>query len=268
MSTERLSPEQMERYQAHLALPDFGPSGQQRLLAARVAIVGVGGLGCPVALYLAAAGVGALTLVDDDVVDRTNLQRQVLYGECDVGKRKAAAAATRLAAVNPGVRVVAVTERLAAGNARDLLRGHDAVVDGSDNFATRYVVNDACVLERVPLVSGSLYRYEGQVMVVLPGETACYRCLFPAPPAEMAPCHDAGVLGPLAGIIGSLQAAETLKWIAQGTTALAGRLLLVDARDATMRRLEARREPGCAVCGEAPSIREPTAAAVCGPRGA
>lgn len=265
MPPEQLSPQQMERYQAHLALPEFGPEGQRRLRQSRVAVVGLGGLGCPVTLYLAAAGVGALTLIDDDVVDRTNLQRQVLYGEGDIGAAKALVAGAKVASLNPEVEVTPVQRRVTPGTVRDLLAGHDLVIDGSDNFATRYVVNDACVLDRMPLVSGSLYRYEGQVMVVIPGSTACYRCVFPASPAEPPACHEAGVLGPLAGIVGSVQASEALQLLGQGSSRLAGRLLLIDALAATTRSIETRRDRGCAICGDNPTLREPTAVASCEP---
>lgn len=263
MPADRLTPAQMERYQAHLALPDVGLAGQRRLLGASVLIVGVGGLGCPAALYLAAAGVGRLSLVDDDVVDATNLQRQVLYGDADIGLPKVEAAARRLRAVNEALDVVEWRERLTASNARDLIAGHDLVLDGSDNFATRYVVNDAAVLEGVPLVSGSLYRYEGQVVVVAPPEAPCYRCLFRSPPAEAPPCHDAGVLGPVAGIVGALQAAEGLNILARGRSALAGRMLLVDAYEMATRSVRVARDPGCPLCGESPTIDRPTAVAVC-----
>lgn len=270
MPAERLRPEQMERYQGHLALPDFGPTGQARLLTGKVLVVGVGGLGCPAAQYLAAAGVGTVGLVDDDVVDATNLQRQVLFAEADVGRAKVEAAADRLRVMNRDVQVRPMRDRLLANNARELVRGWDVVIDGSDNFATRYVVNDACVLEEIALVSGSLYRYEGQAMVVLPGRGACYRCVFPSPPPEQGACHEAGILGPVAGVVGSLQAAEALRLLAAGDdgsgTGLAGRLLLVDLRDMSFRALELSRDPGCALCGDDPSIVEPTAVAVCSTR--
>lgn len=270
MPAERLRPEQMERYQGHLALPDFGPAGQERLLAGAVLVVGAGGLGCPAAQYLVAAGVGAVGLIDDDVVDTTNLQRQILYTEEDVGRPKVEAAAERLRAMNRDVDVRPMRRRLVAGNARETVSGWDVVVDGSDNFATRYVVNDACVLEGVPLVSGSLYRYEGQATVVLPGSGPCYRCLFPSPPPEQGSCHEAGILGPVAGVVGSLQAIEALRLLAAGDdlagTGLAGRLLLVDVRTMEFRSLRAERDSDCPVCGDDPRIHEPTAVAECAPR--
>jgi adenylyltransferase/sulfurtransferase len=253
----------MERYQAQLALPDFGPRGQRRLLDSRVLLVGVGGLGCPAALYLAAAGVGSLTLVDDDIVELSNLQRQILYTEADLAQPKAEAAALRLRAANPEIRVDALDVRLTAANAGELVDGHDLVLDGSDNFATRYVVNDAAVLGGVPLISGSLYRYEGQLLVVRPPETACYRCLFRAAPPEAPPCHDAGILGAVAGIVGTLQAAEAINLLASGNSGLAGRLLLVNAKEMSMHTIEARPDPACPLCGSDPTIERPTAVAVC-----
>lgn len=270
MPAERLTPAQMERYQGHLALPDLGPAGQARLLRARVLIIGAGGLGCPVAQYLVAAGVGTVGLVDDDTVDSTNLQRQVLYVEADVGRPKVEAAAERLRAMNGDVDVQPIGRRVTAANVRSLVAGRDLVVDGSDNFATRYVVNDACVLEGVPLVSGSLYRYEGQAMVVIPGEGPCYRCVFPSPPPEQGACREAGILGPVAGLVGSLQAAEAVRLLAAGgdgaASGLAGRLLLVDVRTMEFRSLQLSRDAACPLCGENPSIAEPTAVAVCGSR--
>lgn len=256
-----LSGAEMERYQAHMALPGFGPEGQARLGRASVLLIGVGGLGCPAAQYLAAAGVGRLTLLDDDIVETSNLQRQVLYGDRDLGRAKVDAAAESLAAMNGTVRIEARRERLVGSNGRQQVAGHDLVVDGSDNFATRYVANDACVLEGVPLVSGSIYRYEGQVMVFETPQTACYRCLFPESPPAEAPCHDAGVLGALAGIVGAAMAAEAVQRLAHGSSALTGRMLLVDAATMSFRNVQLRRVPECALCGVSPSIHEPTAVA-------
>ena len=261
--TDRLSEEQTERYQAHLVLPKFGVSGQARLLEAHVLLVGVGGLGCPAALYLTAGGVGALGLVDDDLVDRTNLQRQILFGPADIGHQKAAVAARRLATINPDVQIVPITERVDAGNVVALIEGWDLVIDGSDNFATRYVVNDACVLARVPLVTGSIYQYEGQVMVIQPPLGPCYRCLFPVPPPEQAACRDAGVLAPLPGVIGAIQAAEAIKLLIGDQESLRGRLLLADVLDASFRTVTVRRDRSCPLCGDSPSIREPTAVTFC-----
>lgn len=266
MPADRLPPSRLERYQGHLALPGHGPEGQARLRAARVLLVGVGGLGCPAAQYLAAAGVGSLTLVDPDRVESTNLQRQVLFGEADVGRPKVEAAADRLRALDSELEVRSRQVRIVASNARELVAGHDLVIDGSDNFPTRYVVNDACVLEGVPLVSGSLYRYEGQVTVICPPDTPCYRCVFPAPPSEDRACREVGILGPLAGVVGCLQAVEAVRTIVAGSGALAGRLLLLDVRAGDFRTVALRADPDCPRCGRAPSLGEPTAATVESPR--
>ncbi len=259
MPPKRLAPEQVERYQAHLTLPGFGRAGQRRLLGARVLVIGVGGLGCPVAEYLTAAGIGCIGLVDDDIVDGTNLQRQTLYGEADRGRPKVDAAGERLAAMNVALQIETHRVRVTASNVRDLVRGQDVVIDGSDNFPTRYVVNDACVLEKVALVSGSLYQYEGQVTVIRPPATPCYRCLFPSATQDQPPCREVGVLGPLAGIVGTILAAETIKLLVSGDTALMGRLLLVDSRAMAFRTVQLRSDPGCPLCGSSPSILEPTA---------
>ena len=265
VDSKHLSGVEMERYQAHLALPNFGLGGQARLMQASVLLVGVGGLGCPAAQYLVAAGIGRLTLLDDDIIETTNLQRQVLYGDQDVGRAKVEVASERLGAMNGAVRIEARRERLVASNACAQVAGHDLVVDGCDNFATRYVVNDACSLESVPLVSGSIYRYEGQVALFESPRTPCYRCLFPeSPPAETA-CHDAGVLGALAGIVGAMMAAEAVQRLARGASALAGRMLLVDATTMSFSNVELERAPDCPLCGPSPSIHEPTAVAACAP---
>lgn len=263
MTSRRLSPEQTERYQAHLTLPQIGSEGQLRMLASSVLLVGVGGLGCPAAQYLTAAGVGRLGLLDDDIVDRSNLQRQILFGLDDLGAHKAEAAVARLAPTNPDVELVPIVERLSAANAESLVDGWDLVVDGSDNFATRYVVNDACVLAGVPLVTGSIYQFEGQVTVVRAPFGPCYRCVFPSPPPEQAPCREAGVLASLPGVVGTILATEALKLLTGADSSLVGRLLLIDTRESTFRSVRTRRDPACALCGEAPSIEHPTAVAVC-----
>ena len=261
--SDRLSPEQTERYQAHLSLPLLGEAGQARLLDARVLLIGIGGLGCPAALYLAAAGVGTLGLVDDDIVDRTNLQRQILFGPADLGTEKADVAAQRLSQTNPDVEVVPFVERLNAGNVADRVAGWDLIVDGSDNFATRYVVNDACVLAGAPLVTGSIYQYEGQVTVIHPPLGPCYRCLFPTPPPEQAACRDAGVLAPLPGIVGTILAAEAIKMLIGEQASFLGRLLLIDTLDGSFRSVRVRRNADCPLCGDRPTIDRPTAVAVC-----
>jgi len=253
-----LHPRQLQRYARHLTLPEFGLAGQERLAGARVLLVGAGGLGSPAALYLAAAGVGTLGIVDDDVVDVSNLQRQVLHGTAALGMPKTASAAARLADLNPEVHVEAHQERLDRAGARALVRRYDLVLDGSDNFPTRYLVNDACVLERRPLVYGSIYRFEGQVSLFGAPDGPCYRCLFAEPPApELVPsCADAGVLGVLPGIVGSLQALEAIKWLTGIGTPMVGRLLLFDALRMSFREIAIRRDPDCAICGDHPTVTE------------
>ncbi|HEU4698189.1 MAG TPA: molybdopterin-synthase adenylyltransferase MoeB [Gemmatimonadales bacterium] len=252
-----LTPDDLHRYARHLSLPDVGIEGQRRLKAARILLVGAGGLGSPAALYLAAAGVGTLGLVDFDRVDTTNLQRQVLYGTGDVGRPKLEAAAARLRDLNPGVRVAMHPLRLDSTNALDVLRGYDLVLDGSDNFPTRYLVNDACVLLGLPYVYGSIFRFEGQVSLFDARRGPCYRCLFAdPPPRELVPsCAEGGVLGVLPGIIGALQALEAIKWVLGRGDTLVGRLLLFDALRMSFRELALQKDPACPVCGEAPTIR-------------
>jgi adenylyltransferase/sulfurtransferase len=252
-----LTPEELRRYARHLILPQVGAEGQRRLKAARVLIVGVGGLGSPAALYLAAAGVGTLGLVDFDVVDPSNLQRQVLHGTADVGRSKLVSAAARLAEINPAVRIVPHDARLTAANALDVLRDYQVVVDGSDNFPTRYLVNDACALLGLPDVYGSIYRFDGQASVFWTGRGPCYRCLFrdPPPPELVPSCEEAGVLGVLPGIIGSVQAMEALKLVLGTGQPLLGRLLLFDALAMSFRELALERDPDCPLCGERPSIQ-------------
>jgi adenylyltransferase/sulfurtransferase len=254
-----LSNDQLQRYARHLTLPEFGLAGQQKLAAARVLLVGAGGLGSPAALYLAAAGVGTLGVVDDDVVDISNLQRQVLHGTASLGVPKTGSAAVRLHDLNPHVTVIEHRERLTAVNACEMLSGYDVVLDGSDNFPTRYLVNDACVLTGVPLVYGSIYRFEGQLSIFAAPDGPCYRCLFAEPPApELVPnCADAGVLGVLPGVVGTLQALEAIKWITGMGTSMVGRLLLFDALALGFREIGVRRDPACAVCGERPTITAP-----------
>jgi len=254
-----LAPEELRRYSRHITLPEVGLEGQVALRAASVLVVGTGGLGAPIALYLAAAGVGRLGLVDFDVVDPSNLQRQVLFGTGDIGRPKTEVAAERLRAINPHVDLVTHAERFTAANAMDLVRGYDVVVDGTDNFAARYLINDACVLQGKPNVYGSLYRFEGQVSVFsLPGGP-CYRCLYPEPPPPglVPSCAEGGVLGVLPGIVGAIQANETIKLIIGSGEVLAGRLLLFDALRMSFRELAVHKDPGCPACGEAPTIRGP-----------
>ncbi len=245
-----LTIEQQARYSRHLILQGVGEAGQRRLLDARVLLVGAGGLGSPVALYLAAAGIGRLGIVDGDRVDASNLQRQVLHDINGIGRLKVETAAERLAALNPDVVVDAHPTRLTADNALDLMRGYDLVVDGSDNFPTRYLVNDASLHLGVPVVHGSIFRFEGQLSVFSPYEGPCYRCLFPLPPPpELAPsCAEAGVLGVLPGIIGSLQAMEAIKLILGVGETLVGSLLTYDALDEHFQTLRIERDPACPAC--------------------
>jgi len=254
-----LSPEQRARYSRHLLIPEVGEEGQQRLLDARVLLVGAGGLGSPASLYLAAAGVGTLGIIDADVVDESNLQRQVVHSTDRLGEAKVESAKRTLEALNPDVRVVPYQERLTSENVDHILsEGWDVIVDGADNFPTRYLVNDASVWHGIPVVHGSIFRFEGQVTLFHPGAGPCYRCLFPQPPPpELAPsCAEGGVLGVLPGIIGSIQANETLKHILRRGDSLAGRLLLFDALGTTLDEVIVRRNPECPVCGDSPTITE------------
>ena len=246
-----LSADQRNRYQRHLLLPEVGEAGQQKLLDAKVLLLGAGGLGSPAALYLAAAGVGTLGVVDMDVVDASNLQRQVLHNMDRIGLRKVDSARQTLEALNPDVRVVTYDARLGADNVLDVISGYDVVVDGTDNFPTRYLLNDAALLARVPVVHGSIFRFEGQVTVFAPYDGPCYRCFVPEPPPpELAPsCAEAGVLGVLPGIIGSLQAMEAIKILLGLGDTLAGRLLAYDALEATFRTFRMQRDPACPACG-------------------
>ncbi|MEL6575374.1 MAG: molybdopterin-synthase adenylyltransferase MoeB [Pseudomonadota bacterium] len=246
------APEEIDRYARHLVLHEIGGPGQQRLKAAHVAVVGAGGLGCPALLYLAAAGVGQISVIDDDVVSLSNLQRQVLYATAEVGQPKAEAAVAALGRLNPHVAVTPVIARLDPANARALLAGADLVLDGSDNAVTRYAVNAAAIAAGVPLVMGAIGRWEGQVGVFDPAQGGpCYACAFPeAPDSALVPaCAEAGVLGALAGVIGAMQAVEAVKLITQAGTPLAGRLLLYDALLAETRVLRVSRREGCQVCG-------------------
>jgi adenylyltransferase/sulfurtransferase len=256
-----LSKEQVGRYGRQLILPEVGVAGQERLLASSVLIVGAGGLGSPAALYLAAAGVGTLGIVDPEPVALSNLHRQIVHASEGIGTPKTESAAARLGALNPGVAVRPITQRFAAENARALVEAYDLVLDGSDNFPTRYLVNDACVIAGRPLVHGAAVRLNGQLMVVRPRQSACYRCLFPEPPRaeEIPSCQEAGVLGPVTGIIGSLMAHEALKLLLNIGQPLTDRLLTYDGVSGRFREAALRRDPSCAVCGEAPAILAPVA---------
>ncbi len=252
----RLGPDEIRRYGRHLTMPEVGVEGQERLKEARMLLVGAGGLGSPVGLYLAAAGVGTLGLVDFDRVEETNLQRQVLYGQSDLGRPKIAAAVERLADVNPHVELVSHETRLDSSNALEILADYDLVIDGSDNFPTRYLVNDACVLAGKPDVYGSIFRFEGQVSVFWGARGPCYRCLFPEPPPPglVPSCAEGGVLGVLPGVIGALQANEAIKLAIGIGEPLVGRLLLFDALKLEFRELALPKSPDCPVCSERPTL--------------
>ncbi|MGA8724939.1 MAG: molybdopterin-synthase adenylyltransferase MoeB [Acidimicrobiales bacterium] len=246
-----LTSDQRNRYQRHLLLPEVGEAGQLKLLDSKVLLLGAGGLGSPAALYLAAAGVGTLGIIDMDVVDASNLQRQILHNTDRIGERKVDSAKKTLTLVNPDVNVVTYDVRLGADNILDIIDGYDVIVDGTDNFPTRYLVNDASLLKRIPVVHGSIFRFEGQVTVFTPYEGPCYRCMIPEPPpAELAPsCAEAGVLGVLPGIIGSIQALEAVKILLGIGETLQGRLLAYDALEETFRTFKVHRDPACPACG-------------------
>jgi len=251
--------EQINRYARHILLPEVGGEGQARLLNSRVLVVGAGGLGSPLLLYLAAAGVGTLGVVDDDTVDLTNLQRQIVHRTASVGRPKVDSAADTLAAINPDVRVVRHPVRLDPANAADLIADYDVVADGSDNFDTKFLLNDACYFAKKPLVGGALLRFAGQVYTFKAYETGdnpCYRCIFrePPPPDAVPSCAQAGVLGALCGIVGSTQATEVIKELLGIGESLAGSLLVIDALSTTFRKIRARRDPGCPLCGANPTI--------------
>jgi molybdopterin/thiamine biosynthesis adenylyltransferase/rhodanese-related sulfurtransferase len=253
-----LTAEQKDRYSRHIKVPEVGEAGQVRLLESKVLLVGAGGLGCPAGLYLAAAGVGTLGVADFDVVDLSNLQRQVLHTNDAVGTPKTESAEKRIRALNPDVKVVRHDERLDSANISRILEPYDLVIDGCDNFSTKYLINDAAVLAGKTSVYGSIFRFEGQVSVFVPRQGPCYRCLFPEPtPSEMAPsCDEAGVLGVLPGVVGLIQATEAVKLLLGKGDPLRGRLLTYDALAMTFREYKVRRDPSCAVCGDQPTIRE------------
>ena len=252
------SQEQIRRYSRHLILPEVGGAGQSRLLASKVLLIGAGGLGSPAGLYLAGAGIGVLGIVDFDRVDDSNLQRQILHGTKDIGRLKVESAESRIADLNPDVTVVQHNTRLEADNILDILAPYDVVVDGSDNFPTRYLVNDACVMAGKPNAHGSIFRFDGQATVFKPPDGPCYRCLYPQPPPPGAvpSCQEAGVMGALPGIVGCVQAVETIKLLLEIGDPLVGRLLVFDALGMDFSTFGVRRDPGCPVCGDDPEIRE------------
>ncbi len=247
-----LNAERRRRYSRHLVIPEVGEPGQLKLLASKALMIGAGGLGSPSSLYLAAAGVGTIGIIDDDVVDASNLQRQVIHNTDRIGMPKSESARLTLTALNPDVEVIEYRERLTSDNIDRIIAGYDVIIDGTDNFPTRYLLNDASLIHKIPVVHASIFRFEGQLTVFKPFEGPCYRCLFPEPPpAELAPsCAEGGVLGVLPGIMGTLQATEALKLLLGIGEPLVGRLLLVDALDMSFHEVQLRRDPNCPVCGD------------------
>lgn len=252
----RFTEEQIVRYSRHIILGEVGSKGQKKISEGKVLIVGAGGLGSPAAYYLAAAGVGTICIIDDDVVDLSNLQRQILHTTGDVGRAKADSAKEKLTALNPDCRVIPLHERLNAGNALEIIKEYDAVVDGTDNFPTRFLINDACVMVKKPFFHGGILRFFGQALTVIPGQGPCYRCIFgePPPPGSAPTCAEAGVLGVLAGTIGVIQATEVLKYLLGLGDLLVGRLLTYDALSLQFREIQVKKNPGCPVCGDNPTI--------------
>ncbi len=252
----QFSPEQVTRYSRHFLLPEVGEEGQAKLLQAKVLMVGAGGLGSPSAYYLAAAGVGTMGIIDNDVVDLSNLQRQILHTNDRIGMPKTESAKLTIQALNPDVRVIPYQQKLTSQNIMEIIKDYDIIVDGCDNFPTRYLVNDACVLTKKPNVHGSIFQFEGQASVFYPGKGPCYRCLYPEPPpADMAPsCQEAGVLGVLPGLIGVIQALETIKLILGKGDTLVGRLLCFNTLTMEINTLKLMADPACPMCGETPTI--------------
>lgn len=253
-----LTQDEILRYSRHLIMPEVGVEGQEKLKAGKVFMIGTGGLGSPAALYLAAAGVGTIGLIDFDVVDFSNLQRQVIHSTSSVGKPKVESAKQRIAEINPNVKVVTYNDRLTKDNIMNFIKDYDIVLDGTDNFQTRYLVNDACVFTKKPFVYGSIFRFDGQATVFYPGKGPCYRCLFaePPPPGMVPSCAEGGVLGILPGVIGVIQATEVVKLLIGKGEPLIGRLMLYDALKMNFREVKFRRNPKCPVCGDAPTVKE------------
>jgi adenylyltransferase/sulfurtransferase len=258
--TFEFTDKQLERYARHIILPEMGGKGQERLLTSSVLVVGAGGLGSPMLMYLGAAGVGRIGIVDDDAVDLSNLQRQVIHATERIGQPKVDSAAAAIRAINPDVKVETFATRLGRGNVMNLVSQFDIVADGTDNFATRFLLNDACYFAKKPLVSAALLRFEGQISTfrAYEGDNPCYRCIFPAPPPEglIPTCAEGGVLGAVAGAVGCLQATEVIKELLGIGDSLAGRLVVMDALSATFRRINVRRDPACALCGPQPTITD------------
>lgn len=251
-----LTEEQVERYSRQILLPNVGGKGQEKLLNAKVLIIGAGGLGSPCALYLASAGIGKIGIVDFDNVELNNLQRQVLHSTKDVGTPKVESAEKTLKSINPDLQLTTYNLRLTSKNILDIIKDYDIIVDGSDNFPTRYLVNDACVLSAKPLSHGGIFRFDGQAITIIPGESACYRCLFPEPPPPglVPSCQEAGILGAVAGIIGTIQANEVLKYILEIGNLLTGKLLVFNALDSSFRQVKVPKDPKCPICGENPTV--------------
>ncbi len=249
---------QLQRYSRHIILPEVGGKGQKKLLNAKVFIVGAGGLGCPVGYYLTAAGIGTIAIIDNDNVELSNLQRQIAHSVNTLGMPKVESAKRTFEALNPDVKIVAIKDKITKDNILDLIKDYDIVVDGSDNFPTRYLVNDACVMLGKPLVSGAILRFEGQVTTILPREGHCYRCLFeePPPPGLVPSCQEAGVLGVLPGVIGALQATEVIKLILGRGDILKNELLIYNALKTSFRKVRVKRNPDCPVCSDFPRIKE------------
>lgn len=253
-----LREDQIERYSRQIILPDIGGKGQEKLLSAKVLIIGAGGLGSPCALYLACAGIGKIGIVDSDKVELNNLQRQLLHSTKDVGRAKVESARDRLNGINQDVEIVPYNIRLTSENILEIIKDYDMIVDGSDNFPTRYLVNDACVLTDKPLSHGGIFRFDGQAITILPHQSACYRCLFsePPPPGLVPSCQEAGILGAVAGVIGTIQANEVLKYVLGIGELLTGKLLVFNALDSFFRQVKVPRDAKCPVCGENPTIRK------------
>ena len=256
-ATQPLTPYQVQRYSRHIIMPQVGSAGQRKLLEAKVLMVGAGGLGSPISIYLTLAGVGTIGIVDFDTVDVTNLQRQILHQNDDIGRPKVQSAKETLLSYNPDVNVIIHEEPLLSDNAMEIISGYDVIINGADNFPARYLVNDAAYLCGKPLVDGSILLFDGQSTVYIPGN-GCYRCLFPTPPppGEVPSCAEAGVLGVLPGLVGTIQATETVKLIMGLGESLSGRLLIIDAMDMSFRTLKMRRNPDCPLCGDNPTVTE------------
>ena len=256
-ATQPLTPYQVQRYSRHIIMPQVGSAGQRKLLEAKVLMVGAGGLGSPISIYLTLAGVGTVGIVDFDTVDVTNLQRQILHQNDDIGRPKVQSAKETLLSYNPDVNVIIHEEPLLSDNALEIISGYDVIINGADNFPARYLVNDAAYLCDKPLVDGSILLFDGQATVYIPGQ-GCYRCLFPTPPppGEVPSCAEAGVLGVLPGLVGTIQATETVKLIMELGESLSGRLLIIDAMDMSFRTLKMRRNSQCPLCGDSPTVTE------------